>query len=84
MVPAKRLAAEICPMYRTPNQEAIAKRLREFGIVKMAERLGISRAAVSQWANGWWPIPPARVPRVAKHLNCKMYDLRPDIFPPNV
>lgn len=48
-------------------------------IAALAEELGISRAAVSQWPR----VPPDRVLEVERITGVPKEELRPDIYPPS-
>lgn len=52
---------------------------RPGGIEKLAELLGISQAAVSQWER----CPATRVLEVERHTRISRSELRPDLYPPS-
>lgn len=47
------------------------------GLVKLAESLGISKQAVSQWDK----VPPLRVLAVEQASGISRHELRPDLYP---
>ena len=71
-------------MHRNPNREKVADMIRAYGMAKLANELDVSRVAVWHWVNPSKGcgngVPAQRCGAVAKKLNCKLYDLRPDLF----
>lgn len=64
---------DICAM-----QEALGRAIKGAGgLVKLAESLGISKQAVSQWDE----VPPLRVLAVEKASGISRHELRPDLYP---
>lgn len=55
----------------------VALAIKAIGRARLAEGLGISRAAVSQWKR----IPAARVLDVERLSSVPRYMLRPDLYP---
>ncbi|MEF2147761.1 transcriptional regulator [Aquilutibacter rugosus] len=49
---------------------------------ELANRLGLTASAVSQWANGTRPVPPVQCIPIEEATSGKVtrYQLRPDVF----
>lgn len=58
----------------TPKERAIAA---AGGVTRLAEAVGVSRSAVSQWPR----VPANRVLAVEKATGVPRHELRPDIYP---
>lgn len=41
----------------------------------IAQKIGVSRSAVTRWADGDWPIPPKRAAQLAELLDVPQSDL---------
>ena len=67
---------KLIPMERNPGLEAALSRRR--AITEIAEALGVSRAAVSQWRQ----VPLRHLEAVAKLTGISKRKLRPDLYPP--
>jgi DNA-binding transcriptional regulator YdaS (Cro superfamily) len=55
-----------------------------YGGSALAERLGVSKAAVSSWRNGRWRVPAERCRAIQELSNgaVSVHDIRPDVFGP--
>ena len=59
----------------------LAKQLRVYRpglVVELAEGLGVATSSVCQWD----PVPPERVPEVARILGVGRHQIRPDLWEP--
>ena len=62
----------------TDGKEALKRAIDAAGgLTKLAEPLGISKQAVSQWDE----VPPLRVLAVERISGVSRHDLRPDLYP---
>lgn len=57
---------------------SLATIIDERGIKRswIAEKIGVSRSAITRWADGDWPIPPRRAEELAALLNVPLSDLQ--------
>ena len=64
------------------NKLFVERRLREFGLARMARALEVTKTCVNRWCRDG--VPPERVPTVSLLLGLTYHDIRPDIFPRGV
>lgn len=65
----------------TGKSEALRRAIKNVGgLAGLAEPLGISEQAVSQWDK----VPPLRVLEVARISGVPPHELRPDLYPPEM
>lgn len=68
--------AEILDQEHSPKEKAVAA---AGGVSRLAEALGVTRSAVSQWPR----VPAERVLEVERITGVPRTVLRPDLYPPN-
>ena len=66
-------------MSKSPTRKAVDEAIRASGsLKKVAERLGISSQAISQWEK----VPPRHVLALEAMSGVSRHDLRPDVYGP--
>jgi pyruvate kinase len=66
------------PIHRLERDAALERALRtRMAVTEIAEALGVSRAAVSQWRR----VPEKHLAAVARITGISKRQLRPDLFP---
>ena len=69
-------------MSKSATEKAVEEAVRVAGSLRnVADRLGVSSQAISQWTR-WQKVPPKRVLALEALSGVSRHDLRPDIYGP--